>query len=770
MTARAKRPEKRPSRSVRAREKIQRKPRSSPAVAKTLPTHAKERESFLSALSFRAPEKIVPSAWLEHAPFAFWLIEKLRPRILVELGTHNGFSYFAFCQAIRMAELSTAAFAVDLWTGDEHAGFYGQEVYRSVEAYNFERYSDISTLMKTGFDQASQYFEDSSVDLLHIDGPHRFEDVKADFESWLPKLSDRAIVLFHDINVREREFGAHRFWAEVSRQYPGFSFVHGHGLGVLRVGKSCPSPVAALFDATANEALTTSIRNAYSRLGAAVTLTCRASEASRLQTETAHQADALRAEHKASQERIAELSEQQSRLRAEAEQAQAEAVRDKETLAQSLAAAVGERDALGAEEARLAADLRSRQQQLDELTARAEATALEAGALRSEREALRLHIVDLADDRARLQAEAEETITRLKDELARTFTMLSAERQRAAEQSDQLVEFEKRHKRTEADLAAARSHAAVDKESAERNAAIQASDLAAMNLARIEAERRAQDMVEALAVRERQEREHQSKLEAARAALARDLDRAWNEKRTLAADLERLSGEVERMRQASAESASAQEAAHAQALAEAQKAHETELEALRAQLVDAEAAHAQALAEAQKAHETELEAQRVQLVDAQAALAHATARRLSAGFLTRLVPPALRRRRLAKRLIRSGLIDAAWYSATYPDVARSGLAAAEHYLETGFCRGYRPNPFFDTHWYLEHYEDVRRSGINPLLHYLVNGYREGRDPGPAFQTDYYLATNPDVRANGMNPLLHFLRHGRYEGRLPVPPA
>ena len=97
------------------------------------------------------------------------------------------------------------------------------------------------------------------------------------------------------------------------------------------------------------------------------------------------------------------------------------------------------------------------------------------------------------------------------------------------------------------------------------------------------------------------------------------------------------------------------------------------------------------------------------------------------------------------------------------------LAAAEHYLEEGFCRGYRANPLFDTRWYLERYEDVRRSGLNPLLHYWLHGWREGRDPGPGFQSEYYLEANPDVRAAGVNPLAHYLRHGRHEGRPAVRP-
>src|SRR5437764_4408932 len=60
----------------------------------------------LSPACFWPPQQLDPqSAWLEHAPFAFWLIEALRPRILVELGTHGGYSYFAFCQAVERLKL-----------------------------------------------------------------------------------------------------------------------------------------------------------------------------------------------------------------------------------------------------------------------------------------------------------------------------------------------------------------------------------------------------------------------------------------------------------------------------------------------------------------------------------------------------------------------------------------------------------------------------------------------------------------------------------------
>ena len=180
------------------------------------------------------------SAWLRHGPFAMWLVGFLRPRSIVELGTHNGYSYFAFCQAVKEHHLSTTCTAIDTWQGDEHAGFYDNKVYDSVVNHN-ALYSDFSTLLRKTFDEARDDIEDGSIDLLHVDGRHFYDDVKADFESWIPKLSPRAVVLFHDTEVRERGFGVWKYWAEISADRPALNFPHQHGLGVLFWGAEIQS-------------------------------------------------------------------------------------------------------------------------------------------------------------------------------------------------------------------------------------------------------------------------------------------------------------------------------------------------------------------------------------------------------------------------------------------------------------------------------------------------------------------------------------------------
>ena len=194
-------------------------------------------ESLLEIASLQPDRIEPPSAWIGHIPFAAWLMRTIRPKIFVELGTHTGASYLAFCQAAEDARLPVKCYAVDTWQGDEHSGFYDETVFAALNDYNQSRYGKFSTLLRTRFDDAVGYFADASIDLLHIDGLHTYEAVRHDFETWEPKLAPGAIVLFHDTNVRERGFGVWRFWNELKGRFPwNAEFVHCHGLGVLCIG------------------------------------------------------------------------------------------------------------------------------------------------------------------------------------------------------------------------------------------------------------------------------------------------------------------------------------------------------------------------------------------------------------------------------------------------------------------------------------------------------------------------------------------------------
>ncbi len=225
-------------------------------------------ERLISPISFESPNRVVePYNWVEHIPFAFWLMESTKPRVFVELGTYSGNSYLAFCQAVKKLSLSTKCYAVDTWEGDIHVGKYSNSVYRDLNEYNTLRYDSFSHLIRSTFNEAVTTFADHSIDLLHIDGAHSYDDVLNDFQTWLPKCSDRAIVIFHDTNVRREGFGVYKLWDELSSKYPHFDFLHGNGLGVLAVGAEISEPLRILTSPFKDENLKKEIRGVYASLG-----------------------------------------------------------------------------------------------------------------------------------------------------------------------------------------------------------------------------------------------------------------------------------------------------------------------------------------------------------------------------------------------------------------------------------------------------------------------------------------------------------------------
>jgi GT2 family glycosyltransferase len=298
------------------------------ATSESLSTSRTRFADYLSPLSFWSPEYIEQSAWLDHGPFAFWLIEALKPRAFVELGTHGGYSYFAFCQAVKKLELATRCYAVDHWRGDGHAGHYDEDIFKRVSSHNEAHYASFSRLVRATFDEAVEHFDDGSIDLLHIDGRHFYDDVAHDFESWRPKLSDQAVVLFHDTNVREDGFGVFRLWGEIKDKFPSFEFLHGHGLGVLGYGKNLPDGISDFLKVPQSSEAAIEIRQVYSRLGSAFKV---AYEAAKTQSHMAEQLAAQRenlAEHMAAQRDAAVQREHmEGQLAAQREEAEVAAAR-----------------------------------------------------------------------------------------------------------------------------------------------------------------------------------------------------------------------------------------------------------------------------------------------------------------------------------------------------------------------------------------------------------------------------------------------------------
>lgn len=220
---------------------------------------------WLTPTSYWMPAHYPTSAWLTHAGFAAWLVDALRPTAVVELGTHYGYSCFAFAEAAKRLGLTTTISAVDTWEGDDHAGFYDEDVFEYVTRVARADYPDSVRLLRGRFDQMRHRFDDASVDLLHIDGRHGYEDAVEDFSQWRSTVRDGGVVLFHDIEERGKDFGVWRLWDEIAEPGRSFAFQHGHGLGVLSVGEPSAPALRSLFGADAVTA--EQIRSDFCELG-----------------------------------------------------------------------------------------------------------------------------------------------------------------------------------------------------------------------------------------------------------------------------------------------------------------------------------------------------------------------------------------------------------------------------------------------------------------------------------------------------------------------
>jgi hypothetical protein len=68
----------------------------------------------------------------------------------------------------------------------------------------------------------------------------------------------------------------------------------------------------------------------------------------------------------------------------------------------------------------------------------------------------------------------------------------------------------------------------------------------------------------------------------------------------------------------------------------------------------------------------------------------------------------------------------------------------------------RASGLFDPAWYIASQPDLAGSGLDPVWHYLLRGAAAGADPGPYFDSAAYRAEHPDIAEA---PLAHALRHG-----------
>jgi predicted O-methyltransferase YrrM len=126
----------------------------------------------------------------------------IRDKVTVlEVGSWKGMSTSVLAKAV--ADYNGKVFAVDHWMGNE--GDWNYDIARDYDIYSiFKRNMILSGIwgmvhpLVMDSQTASQIFADGILDLVFIDGDHRYDSVMKDISSWLPKLRKGGILCGHD--------------------------------------------------------------------------------------------------------------------------------------------------------------------------------------------------------------------------------------------------------------------------------------------------------------------------------------------------------------------------------------------------------------------------------------------------------------------------------------------------------------------------------------------------------------------------------------------
>ena len=172
-------------------------------------------------------------------------IKSKQPKIVVEIGTKKGGSLFMWARYLRPQHL----ISIDLPGGIHGGGFPKQKIPFLKYFLSDVKDSKVSIILgdsheKKTFEKLKSILNNQEIDFLFIDGDHRYQGVKMDFEMYKPLVRMGGVIAFHDIMDSEyhhkQECYVDKLWNEIKSDYEYKEFIqspsqHKYGIGVLKI-------------------------------------------------------------------------------------------------------------------------------------------------------------------------------------------------------------------------------------------------------------------------------------------------------------------------------------------------------------------------------------------------------------------------------------------------------------------------------------------------------------------------------------------------------
>jgi Predicted O-methyltransferase len=167
------------------------------------------------------------------------ILEKVKPKVILEIGTAAGGTLFLFSH---IADEEATLISVDL---NQH--LWIRILFRYIkkgkqkifliqgDSHNIETLKKIKAILK-----------DNKVDFLFIDGDHSYEGVKKDFEMYSPLVRKGGIIAFHDIipdyytryGIKTIYYAGevYKFWNELKEKYEHLEIVKDRNQDAFGIG------------------------------------------------------------------------------------------------------------------------------------------------------------------------------------------------------------------------------------------------------------------------------------------------------------------------------------------------------------------------------------------------------------------------------------------------------------------------------------------------------------------------------------------------------
>ncbi len=170
------------------------------------------------------------------------LVAGLHAKVMLEIGTALGGTLYLFTKA---ADSDAVIMTIDLPRGPFGGGYpmWKLPLYKSfakgqqrIDLIRGDSHSSVS------FEQVKMILGGKKLDFLFIDGDHKYEGVRRDYEMYGPLTREGGLIAFHDIvpQALESECEVSKFWNEVRHSYKHTEIVKDWnqkrgGIGVLFV-------------------------------------------------------------------------------------------------------------------------------------------------------------------------------------------------------------------------------------------------------------------------------------------------------------------------------------------------------------------------------------------------------------------------------------------------------------------------------------------------------------------------------------------------------